>query len=145
MILYADFETQQFYKWLEEPWNCKIETLGPVYLEGKKDLTSESPEVVKCVQIGTRILVAMKRAIDNDGIFAEIELSDEEFNDICKVFMLFSIAITFFIASISKVFVLYSRFLLSQNALNSSIQILILLLFTLSVTSLVTVLIYPFT
>jgi len=85
MILYVDFETQQFYKWLEEPWDCKIETLGPVYLEGKKDLTSETPEVIKCIQIGTRILVAMKRAIDNNGMFAEIELSDEEFNDICKV------------------------------------------------------------
>ena len=85
MKLYVIFETEQLEEWCEKPWDCKIETLGPVYLKGQENLQADSPEVLKCIRIGTRILLAMIKVVKNNGILAEVELSDEEFNDICNV------------------------------------------------------------
>lgn len=62
---------------------CKIETLGPVWLEGLTGLTDESPEVLKCEDVGTRILQAMNDCLYvTQTEYAEVELSDEEFEDI---------------------------------------------------------------
>ncbi len=85
MKLYVIFETEQLEEWCEKPWDCKIETLGPVYLNGKENLQADSSKVLKCIRIGTRILLAMIKASETIGTFAEVELSDEEFNDICNV------------------------------------------------------------
>ncbi len=83
MTLYVDFEVQQYHGWCNEPWKCKIETLGPVWLEGLTGLTDESPEVLKCEDVGTRILQAMNDCLYvTQTEYAEVELSDEEFEDI---------------------------------------------------------------